>query len=222
MSDPTSAVTTFKAPKSDPLGKNVKMKLTVKDHGGLQSTADSSIFVTQNELPNNPPSLTITSPTDGASFDSRAGIIFSGSVSDPEDSDLTGSIVWTSNLDGQIGTGGSIGAILSDGTHTITASVTDSGSLTGNSSVTITVGSGEDSVNLTVTAYKTKGDKHADLTWSGASSTDVDIYRDGSLVTTTANDGAYTHGPFNKGKPATYQVCEAGMSTCSNEVTVSW
>jgi PKD repeat protein len=55
FSDPTSAVTTFTAPKSDPHGKNVKLKLTVKDYGGLQGAADSSIFVIQNGLPNNPP-----------------------------------------------------------------------------------------------------------------------------------------------------------------------
>lgn len=44
--------------------------------------------------------------------------------------------------------------------------------------------------------------------------------RNGQRVTTTANDGAYTD---NVGKgSATYScvVCEAGTSTCSNEVTV--
>ena len=56
LSDPTSAVTTFTAPKTDQHGKNLKFKLTVKDFGGLQDTADSSIYVMQNELPNNPPS----------------------------------------------------------------------------------------------------------------------------------------------------------------------
>ena len=56
LSDPTSAVTTFTAPKTDQHGKNLKFKLTVKDFGGLQDTADSSIYVRQNELPNNPPS----------------------------------------------------------------------------------------------------------------------------------------------------------------------
>jgi chitodextrinase len=56
LSDPTSAVTTFTAPKTDQHGKNLKFKLTVKDFGGLQGTADSSIYVKQNELPNNPPS----------------------------------------------------------------------------------------------------------------------------------------------------------------------
>ena len=55
LSNPTSAVTSFRTPKSDPLGKNVKLKLTVKDRGGLQGTADSSIFVIQNALPNDPP-----------------------------------------------------------------------------------------------------------------------------------------------------------------------
>jgi PKD repeat protein len=54
FSDPTSAVTTFAAPKSDPQGKNIKLKLTVKDHGGLQGSADSSVYVVQNSLPNNP------------------------------------------------------------------------------------------------------------------------------------------------------------------------
>ena len=56
LSDPTSAVTTFTAPKTDQYGKNLKFKLTVKDFGGLQDTADSSIYVMQNEIPNNPPS----------------------------------------------------------------------------------------------------------------------------------------------------------------------
>jgi PKD repeat protein len=51
----TSAVTTFTTPKTSSLGKNLKFKLTVKDFGGLQGTADSSIYVRQNELSNNPP-----------------------------------------------------------------------------------------------------------------------------------------------------------------------
>jgi len=55
LSDPTSSVTTFTAPKAEPLGKNLKFKLTVKDSGGLQDTADNSIYVRQNELTNTPP-----------------------------------------------------------------------------------------------------------------------------------------------------------------------
>lgn len=51
FSDPTSAVTRFTAPETDPLGKNLKVKLTVKDHGGLQGTAESYIYVMENQLP---------------------------------------------------------------------------------------------------------------------------------------------------------------------------
>jgi len=55
LSDTTSAVTTFTAPKTEPLGENLRFKLTVKDHGGLQGTAESSIYVSQDDLSNNPP-----------------------------------------------------------------------------------------------------------------------------------------------------------------------
>ena len=56
LSGSTSAVTTFKAPKSDPLGKNIKLKLTVKDHGGLQGEAESFVYVSSssNESNNSP------------------------------------------------------------------------------------------------------------------------------------------------------------------------
>ena len=63
LSSATSAVTTFTAPKTDPLGKNIKFKLTVKDHGGLKGTADSAIYVMQNELPNNPPAAAFSYAT---------------------------------------------------------------------------------------------------------------------------------------------------------------
>lgn len=90
---------------------------------------------------NEAPTVVISSPADGSSFDSGATISFTGTATDPEDGDLTSSLVWTSDLDGQVGTGGSFSTTLSDGTHTIAASVTDSGGLTGTDSITITVGS---------------------------------------------------------------------------------
>jgi PKD repeat protein len=55
FSDPTSAVTTFTAPKTEPNGKNIKLKLTIKDHGGLQGAADSIVYITMKEPANTPP-----------------------------------------------------------------------------------------------------------------------------------------------------------------------
>jgi subtilisin family serine protease len=95
------------------------------------------------------PLVTINQPADGATFDSGAAIDFSGSAGDTEDGDLTAELVWTSDLDGQIGTGGSFSATLSDGTHTISAEVTDSGGLTGSDSVSVMVGAVAEGVTVT-------------------------------------------------------------------------
>ena len=59
------------------------------------------------------------------------------------------------------------------------------------------------------------------LTWSGATSTKIDVYRNGILIVTTPNDGSYTDSTGDTGRASyKYRVCEAGTETCSNEVTV--
>ena len=93
------------------------------------------------ELANNPPEVSITSPIDGDSFDSGTSISFAGTASDAEDGDNTASLIWVSSINGQIGSGGNFtNTTLSDGNHTITVSVTDSGGATGSNQITITVG----------------------------------------------------------------------------------
>jgi serine protease len=47
----------------------------------------------------------------------------------------------------------------------------------------------------------------------------VDIYRNGALLATVNNDGSYVDVLTVRGI-YTYQVCEAGTTNCSNEVTV--
>lgn len=76
---------------------------------------------------------------------------------------------------------------------------------------------------LAAVGFKVKGIKTADLTWTGATSVNVDVYRDGAVVATTLNDGAHTDSTGQKGGGShAYKVCEAGTSTCSNTVTVSF
>jgi len=189
----------------------------------LDVSAFAPVLIPMGGTANNPPAVVITSPTDGASFETGENISFAGSATDSEDGTLTSSLVWMSNLEGQIGTGGSFGAVLSDGTHVITASATDSGGLAGSDSITITVvGGGGDGINLIVVLRKVKNLRYADLSWTGADSTHVDIYRNGIPLVTTDNDGSYTDGPLGKISPVTYQVCEPGTSRCSNSVTISW
>ncbi len=56
-----------------------------------------------------------------------------------------------------------------------------------------------------------------------ATSTNVDVYRNNALITTTANDGFYTDIIGGRGHATyTYRVCEASSQTCSNQVTVTF
>ena len=90
--------------------------------------------------PNTAPVVTITSPTANASFATGVAITFTGSATDAEDGNRTASLVWTSSLQGQIGTGGTFTvSTLSAGTHVITARATDTANLAGSTTRTITV-----------------------------------------------------------------------------------
>jgi hypothetical protein len=96
------------------------------------------------ETPSNtPPTASITSPTDGSAYTQGDTISFSGTGEDAEDGTLSGaSLLWTSSIDDQIGTGTSFTRDdLSAGTHTITLTATDSEEATGSDSVSITISS---------------------------------------------------------------------------------
>ncbi len=145
---------------------------------------------------------------------------FAWTASDPEDGDLTASLVWTSDLDGQIVIGGSVPAVLGDGTHTVTDSVGNTSSDT----VTVTVGgSSGGPLSLSANGYKVRGQTYIDLKWTGASTDNVDVYRNGSYYAITVNVGEETVGSFgNGGGSDTFKVCEEGRAICSKTVTVNW
>ncbi len=74
---------------------------------------------------------------------------------------------------------------------------------------------------LTARGRKVGGINTVRLTWSGATSSQVDIYRNDVLIVTTANDGSQIDSTGDTGRASyTYRVCEAGTSTCSNDVRV--
>jgi hypothetical protein len=108
---------------------------------------------------NQRPLVTINMPTDGTSFNLGDPISFGGSASDPEDGDLTASLIWSSDRDRVIGTGGSFSTTLSAGTHVITASVTDSAGQPDADAIVITVLTTGDNLRCLETVYKVERDE---------------------------------------------------------------
>ena len=80
-----------------------------------------------------------------------------------------------------------------------------------------------DQITLTVSTSKTRTARLVDLRWSGATSSNVDIYRNGSRRATVANTGRYTD-QFSRNATGSYRykVCVAGGDVCSNEVRISF
>src|SRR5439155_14306958 len=76
-------------------------------------------------------------------------------------------------------------------------------------------------ITLTAKGHKVNGINTVRLRWQGATSGNVDVYRNGVVVATTPNDGLYDDSTGDTGRAEyVYKVCEAGTQTCSNEVTV--
>ncbi len=123
-----------------------ELAAVARDEAG-NTTTSSPVSVTVDN--NTIPTVTITAPADGATFNEGDTMNFSGTASDAEDGDLTAGLSWTSSIDGFIGSGGSFSrSDLSVGQHTLTASVTDSGGLTGSADVDITIDDVAPVINL--------------------------------------------------------------------------
>ncbi len=78
--------------------------------------------------------------------------------------------------------------------------------------------------SLTATGYKVKGQQTVDLAWTGAAG-DVDIRRDDSVISTQSSfaegSGTWTDEIGAKGGGSySYQVCDAGTTTCSADEVV--
>lgn len=91
-----------------------------------------------------------------------------------------------------------------------------------------TAAGGAGGIALSVMGYKKKGKWHADLSWSGAAGSSVQIHRskDGGpseLIATVSNNGSYTNiTGFKGGGSLTFTVCELGGAVCSNPATANY
>ena len=177
-----------------PIGSGASFSLSTLSIGAHEITASvvdshgapGSASITITVAPNTAPGVSISAPADGSVFVATEPVTFSGSASDLQDGDLSGSLSWVSSLDGAIGAGASFASsALSVGAHVITASVIDSHGAPGSAAITVTVnantapavtisapGDGSTSIaadSLTFTGSATDaedGDLSASLAWS--------------------------------------------------------
>ena len=93
------------------------------------------------------------------------------------------------------------------------------GSYTDNSGAAITVNTKD------ISAAKSMQGKHGrvELTWEKATSADVDIYRNGLLIKSVQNQGAWNDriGPHPSGH-FSYRVCDAGTDDCTQAAVVQF
>lgn len=94
--------------------------------GTVDACASTSTTTSTGSAMAQVPIALITHPGDDETRPSATPVPFIGEATDPQDGSLTGgALVWSSSLDGPIGTGETFNFQLSPGTHSITLQATD-------------------------------------------------------------------------------------------------
>lgn len=171
--------------------------LTATDSAG--GAGSDTATITLNPQTNTLPTAAITSPATGSTFGQGQFITLSGTGTDTEDGQLQGnSLVWSSQIDGQIGTGSSITiSNLSSGTHTIRLAATDSVGTTGTSSITVTVGNSPPTATINFPENGAELNEGEGITFSGTGSDPEDgVLSGNALVWRSNKDGQIGIGTF--------------------------
>jgi hypothetical protein len=143
---------------------------------------------------NAPPTVVISSPADGDIIVAGTSVSFSGSASDSEDGDVSSSLVWTSDLDGEIGTGSSPSATLNVGEHHITATAFDVEGASGSTTITLFIGNSPPSVTIDAPGDGSTFSSGTLITFAGTADDPEDGLISSSLVWTSDLDGSIGGG----------------------------
>ena len=186
--------------------------LTAMDPAGGSDTAQVAIDITDNQ----PPAATITAPLDGAQYLAGADVEFSATATDPEDGSLSGgAFSWSSDLDGDLGTGSPIMTTgLSVGSHTVTLTAADSRGLEGIDEITVIVGAnGVPTASISQPADAASFEEGQQITFTG-SATDVE---DGDLTGAALTWSSSIDGTFGSGE----STATSGLSVGAHVITLS-
>ena len=118
-------------------GEHVITAVAVDGDGASVMT---NVVVIVQPPTNTAPQISILAPMDNATIRYGQTLALQASSTDTEDGSRSAWIVWSSSLDGYLGTGASISAdMLSLGAHVITATVSDSGGLSSSATISVSV-----------------------------------------------------------------------------------
>jgi hypothetical protein len=120
-------------PATLPGGDRARFRVIATD--GVLTNVDRSERVS---VPAKPPRISVATPVDGAELTEGQSVQLVASVSDGRDQHLADSVTWSSDLQGDLGRGAPT-VKLQPGSHTITATVTDSLGLTSTATVHLQV-----------------------------------------------------------------------------------
>ncbi len=81
-------------------------------------------------------------------------------------------------------------------------------------------GGGGGDIVLEADVRRQQGNRFVDLHWTPSDGGDIDILRNGVVIGTTEDDGAFRNRLGTDTGSFTYQVCEPDTGNCSNEVRV--
>jgi hypothetical protein len=221
-------------PASPAVDAGVTISAVVSDRTGLSrpqgAAYDVGAYEYEAGTPNQPPVVSLTSPSAGAQFTAPADITVTANASDADGTVSEVAFYANGSLIGRDGASpyAIVAASVPAGTYTLTAVAADNlQATTSSAAVSIAVASPAPppppaSLSLTVTGYKVKGLQRVDLSWTPSGTGTVTIRRDGVLIATTPNDGAHTDSVNRKGSGTyVYQVCTVtSPAICSNQSTV--
>jgi hypothetical protein len=191
-----------------------------------------ALYPLTTTVTNTAPTVVITSPANGSTINAGTSFTLKATATDQQDGDLSSRVQWFDN-GAPIGTGGVLSKTLSlIGIHTFTAKVTDNNGAQASSQVSVTITllssstSGTSSTQGTLTAQKIVNSTNtiwrAYLYWSGVQGTYVDVYRNGTKIYQTGNDGAHADPLSLIPGTYVYKMCKTATQVCTNSVSLTY
>ena len=173
------------------------------------------------------PSVSIMTPTTGTSFATNSSAISLAGTG--ADNVGVTQVSWVNDRGGNglaSGTANwSIGSVaLQGGTNNITVSARDAAGNIGTDSLSVTYTPPVASTSVVLSAQiggSFRWKRYVTLTWTTAPWSSVNVYRNGSQITRTSNDGSYADSIRSSGT-YNYKICDPNGTVCSNTVTIYW